>query len=415
MKKKRLLPFVMLFCFAASPLLSQTEEDRPIRIQKISERVLVLMFEEGNSNITAINSQKGIVVCDTEASPVLAKSLRKRIEKEFPGKSFAYVINTHSHGDHTYGNQVFSDAQIIGHQNCPEEMREREASVPKMASGMKAVLGRLEARLKTLEGQPEKHKAMARQVFYFKAMSEGLGEGFRLTPPHLTFEDRTTLDLGDLTLHLIYFGTSHSKSDILIFCPEEHLLLTGDLFGVGYDPYIDSERVPFLPRWIESLEGMLAPENNIQTVVPGHEEFLTTEILKKKLNYIREQKESFEGKKSALNIFKDVYAAEGVQSAVAKLKQMHSAPDQYYTLFNELDTFAYRKMQNSKLEDALTIFTTLTMLFPDNATAFDSLGEVYLRLEKTDKAISAFKKSLELNPKNRNAKTRLSELEGKKD
>jgi len=61
-------------------------------------------------------------------------------------------------------------------------------------------------------------------------MSVGLSEGFTPIPPSNIFNDRMSIDLGDLTLKLYYFGRANSGSDILIQVLEEELLITGDLF-----------------------------------------------------------------------------------------------------------------------------------------------------------------------------------------
>lgn len=71
---------------------------------------------------------------------------------------------------------------------------------------------------------------------------------------------------------------------------------------------------------------------------------------------------------------------------------------------NELNSFGYELMNGKKENEALEIFTLSAFLYPNEFNTFDSLGECLLLLGKKDEAIKAYKKSLELNPKNENAR-----------
>ena len=89
----------------------------------------------------------------------------------------------------------------------------------------------------TLDPDSDEAKNLHHRIAFDERLHKGLSEGFKLIPPSKTFNDRMTLDLGDLTLKLYYFGRAHSGSDILIQVPEEELLLTGDLFlDIGWLP-----------------------------------------------------------------------------------------------------------------------------------------------------------------------------------
>ncbi len=75
-----------------------------------------------------------------------------------------------------------------------------------------------------------------------------------------------------------------------------------------------------------------------------------------------------------------------------------------------LNIIGYVMLMDKKMNDAIEIFKLNTILFPNSANAFDSLGEVYMIANKRDLAIKNYKKSLELNPDNENAKQKLKEL-----
>ncbi|MCJ7580753.1 MAG: MBL fold metallo-hydrolase [Candidatus Aminicenantes bacterium] len=406
-----LIGFLSLL-FISAQAVPQDQLEISIDVQRHSERLLTLNVQ-GEVNIVALNSKKGIVVFDTSVSPVLARLVRERIEEEFDSEKFAYVINTHFHGDHTYGNQVFSDVPIIGHESCADDMQEREQGRKNSLPAYKAAVERMKAGLEKMDKDSAAAKELSRRIGYYQAMNAGLGEGFVLTPPTQTFSDSLSLDLGDITLELIFFGISHSPSDILIYCPEEGMWITGDLIAADYDSYIDSERVPYLPRWINNLKRIISTEEKTQIVVPGHGEFLSFDELKGELDFIMDAKAAFDGKESAFTVFKETFNDSDLETALKELRDMKAQEDKYYVLFPEIDQYAYGMMLDDKLDEALDIFKVMVDLFPDSDTAFDSLGEVYMRKEKTEMAIASFKKSLELNPDNRNASAKLKALQKK--
>ncbi len=404
---------LLLFLIVAQGL-SLATEGLTVDVKRLSENVAVFKIRGGNANIVAVNSEKGIVVIDTDICRPFAASIRTAIEKEFGERDFAYVINTHSHGDHTYGNQIFTDTIIIGHENCPEEMMKNSERRKGTVARLNAALGQMKGSLEKMEEGSEQAKNMAQRVAYYEAMVQGYENDFVLTPPSVTFSDGMTLHLGDMTLDLMYYGTSHSSSDILIHCPQEGLWVTGDLFFPGVDLYIDSERVLELPRWMANLEKIVETEEDTKTIVPGHEEFLVMEELKKKRDYVKSRQEEFEGKESAFFAFKKAFEEQGLEPSLQLLKDLKAKPDKFYTLHDEIDQFAYYMMLDEKLDEALAIFAVLAELFPDSYLAFDSLGEVYRRKGDKEKAIQNFEKSLELNPENRNAAQQLKSLREKK-
>jgi len=75
-----------------------------------------------------------------------------------------------------------------------------------------------------------------------------------------------------------------------------------------------------------------------------------------------------------------------------------------------INSFAYELLSSKKMNEALAIFTLNTELYPNGYNAFDSLGECLLILNRKDEGIKAYKRSLELNPKNESARKVLNDL-----
>ena len=76
----------------------------------------------------------------------------------------------------------------------------------------------------------------------------------------------------------------------------------------------------------------------------------------------------------------------------------------------DLNTLGYSFLGNEELDKALEVFKLTTILFPDSFNAYDSYGEALLKANRNAEAIEMYKKSIELNPENKNAKTILLKL-----
>ena len=118
---------------------------------------------------------------------------------------------------------------------------------------------------------------------------QDLQQGYEVVKPSLTFSDRHTLDLGDLTLELIFFGKGHSTSDILIYVPQERVLVSGAIAYQQYRvPEIGEEsHLEDVHRFIAVLDSLLADNVKIDHVIPGHSVPLTRAALPPIRDYYR--------------------------------------------------------------------------------------------------------------------------------
>ncbi|MCX4903835.1 MBL fold metallo-hydrolase [Streptomyces sp. NBC_00878] len=141
------------------------------------------------------------------------------------------LINTHHHGDHTYGNAVLGAATIVGHERC---------------------------RVEVLENGPPANRGIWSDVEW--------GD-ITLAPPNLTFADRIRLWSDDRPIDVRYVGKSaHTTNDSLVWLPEQEVLFCGDLLFNGGTPFLLSGSVIGA---IDVLTNVLAPIP-ARTVVPGH-------------------------------------------------------------------------------------------------------------------------------------------------
>ncbi|MFJ9647201.1 MBL fold metallo-hydrolase [Streptomyces sp. NPDC004244] len=139
------------------------------------------------------------------------------------------VVNTHHHGDHTYGNGVFApEALIVGHDSARAEQ---------LAAGHQ------------LE--------MIWPATDFGAID--------ITPPDLTYNDRMTLHLGATEVQVVHPGVAHTTGDSVVWLPRQRVVFTGDLIFSGGTPFLAMGSLAGSLRALELLRSLDA-----ETVVPGH-------------------------------------------------------------------------------------------------------------------------------------------------
>ena len=242
--------------------------------ERVSENVFWFQSEV-YAQVTAgvIVGPQWAVVIDTLALPEETLGMREFIEHEL-GVQVRYVINTHYHADHTWGNCFFPGATVIGHAKCRELLIEYGAP--------------------SLEGAKKQNPSL-RQV--------------KIVPPHLTFAS------GELTMrvgkkNLVFSQTfGHSEDSISVLVEEDRVLFASDAFMPL--PYIVDGDVEELITSIKKI-GKMGLENIIQ----GHGDIiLRGEIdaaVKENLNYLNNIKKAVKsaGKRKNVDEYLDTITIE---------------------------------------------------------------------------------------------------------
>jgi cyclase len=175
----------------------------------------------------AITGPQWAVVIDTLAMPEETLAMRSFIEEDL-GVPVRYIINTHYHADHTWGNGFFPGATIIGHRLCRQLMLEK--------------------------GGPALDSAR-RQNAAFKQV--------KIVPPHLTFDEgQMTLRVGKKSL-ILSASPGHSPDGITILVEEDRVLFAGDSFLPL--PYIIDGDIEETVTFIKKVSKM-----GLENIVQGH-------------------------------------------------------------------------------------------------------------------------------------------------
>ncbi|MQA85782.1 MAG: MBL fold metallo-hydrolase [Streptosporangiales bacterium] len=173
--------------------------------------------------------EAGHLLVDTTSTEARNRALLSRIREVAGDDPPRALVNTHHHGDHTYGNWLLpARTPIFGHVHCREDV--------------------LEAGL------------VAAQVF------TGPDYGHQeVRPPDTTFDSRMTLYLGERRVDLIHVGPAHTRSDVLVWLPEERVVFCGDLVFNGGQPFLLEGSVASFPRALRAMRDLDA-----KVLVPGH-------------------------------------------------------------------------------------------------------------------------------------------------
>lgn len=203
----------------------------------------------GWSNAGLIEGADGqSMLVDTLFTGRLTQDMLDAMRKATPAADgIDILVNTHSNGDHTFGNHLVGGARIVASKACVEEMEERPAS-----------------HFKALVANPEDHGARGRFV------AETMGSRFDFSDAghrvaDETFTGRLDLDIGGRKVELTELGPAHTRGDIIIHVPDAKTVYTGDILFSGGHPIIWAGPIG---NWIDACTHILSLD--VDTVVPGH-------------------------------------------------------------------------------------------------------------------------------------------------
>ena len=231
----------------------------------------------GNSSF--IVNDNDVIVVDDHVSPAAAWVLLEEIKK-VTNKPVTAVINTHFHFDHAHGNQIFPPAvQIIGHEFTRRMLLSNPTGMPLYQNYVNGLPTQIED-LKTRIGAATDAAAKAKLQTQLNATENNLASQKELkpTPPNVTLSTQMSLFRGSREIQIRFLGRGHTAGDVVVWLPNEKVVITGDFLTSGLSNMSDS----FPNEWADSLDAL--KKLDFDTVLPGHGDAFTD---KAKIDYFQ--------------------------------------------------------------------------------------------------------------------------------
>jgi glyoxylase-like metal-dependent hydrolase (beta-lactamase superfamily II) len=252
-------------------------QDKKISFTKLSDHAWAYTAE-GDPNTGIVIGDDAVMVIDTQATPVMAEDVIRRI-REVTDKPIKYVVLSHYHAVRVLGASAYRPEHIIASEDTLALIKER--------------------------GEQDKASEIGRFPRLFRNV-ESVPPG--LTWPTLTFSGRMTLWLGKLEVQILQLGRGHTKGDTVVWLPAERILFSGDLVEYDATPYAGDA---YFSDWPATLDAIAALKP--ARLVPGRGAALQTEA------------QVAAGLQGTRNFISDVYASVQAAAAAGKgLKQAYA-------------------------------------------------------------------------------------------
>jgi glyoxylase-like metal-dependent hydrolase (beta-lactamase superfamily II) len=208
---------------------------------EVADGVFQRRYQPLDVSVCVVRGTGGLLVADTRSSHRQADEIRADL-RELGTLPVRWVVNTHAHFDHTFGNARFGPASdlgapIYGHERVPAHLNTYE----------REVLAELIAEAGGLAGE-------WREVV--------------ITPPTVLVGAAMTVDLGGRAVELRYLGRGHTDNDLLVHVPDAGAWLAGDLVEESGAPAYGPDSFPL--DWPATITRLRAALGEGDVLVPGH-------------------------------------------------------------------------------------------------------------------------------------------------
>jgi cyclase len=271
-----------LFALAVAGLLLPCQaaaQNQSLEMVKLADGVYAAIYSEFRmdpveGNTLLVVTSDGVVVFDTGRTPHTARNIIAEIKK-LTDKPVRFVVNSHWHDDHVFGNQAYEEAfpgvQFIAHRETRAEMIAQ--SIPslktygvdywnKMSAGFEDRL----AKGVTSDGKPltdAQKTRLTEQIRTIRGFLPKIDEQ-RIVLPTVVTDNALTLHLGGQEIRVLHLGLGNTRGDLVLYLPRERVVATGDLL-VHPTPFAYGS---FPAEWVATLKSVRALDAT--TIVPGH-------------------------------------------------------------------------------------------------------------------------------------------------
>jgi glyoxylase-like metal-dependent hydrolase (beta-lactamase superfamily II) len=200
--------------------LTPAERNRSGTLRQLIPGYYVFSSTSFNSGVIATDD--GVIVLDALTSEAIARKEREAIATQIK-QPVRFLVSSTFHNNYTWGNVAYSDVVKIGHEDYRTDLL---------------------AQMRRDRASPDEQKA-------------------RL--PQITYRDRLTIHLGGKEIQILYLGKGHTRSDSIIFVPQDRIAYVSELYFSDQFLYINDG---YGVSWLKTLDAIEALPADI--FVPGH-------------------------------------------------------------------------------------------------------------------------------------------------
>jgi len=246
----------------------------PAKLVEVADGVHAYLQQGGwgFSNAGLIAAADSSLLVDTLYDLPLTQQMLNEMRRVVAGAAnIDTLVNTHANGDHCWGNQLVTGANIVSSRAAADEMRELPPRLMRAlndGSARIAKLGPLTRRALGVLGRagvPHVGPLSEAAEFVQECFGAFDFRGVRLTLPTTTFEGRLDVSVGGCAVELLQMGPAHTKGDVVVHIPSAKVVFTGDILFIGSHPIVWEGPIA---NWIAACDRILALDPEV--VVPGH-------------------------------------------------------------------------------------------------------------------------------------------------
>lgn len=205
---------------------------------EVADGVYQRRYEPLDVSVSLVRGTDGLLLVDTRGNPREALEIVEDAQVLGAG-DIRWVVNTHAHYDHTFGNQVFAPRlPIFGHHLIPQHFARYERP-------------RLEAWLQDPANSPQYD-----------------WRDVQLTPPSMPVHERHSIDIGGRVVDLIALPAGHTDTDLVVHIPDAGAWIVGDVIEQSGPPMYGAGSFPL--EWPAALKMLASMIGEAEVVVPGH-------------------------------------------------------------------------------------------------------------------------------------------------
>jgi glyoxylase-like metal-dependent hydrolase (beta-lactamase superfamily II) len=216
----------------------------------------------GESNAGLVIGDGTSLLVDTLWDPRLTRRMLAAIAPLTANAPIEMLVNSHSDGDHWWGNQELASIEIVATEAAAGVMRTQSPGEMKRFGALARAL-RLAGSLPL--PYPRRHAIATIAAYAGEALGPFAFDGIRLVPPTRTFSGELDLDVGGCQVRLIEVGPAHTPGDLVVWVPDAKVAIAADILFIDVTPIMWAGPVE---GWIAALELLL--EVGAERYVPGH-------------------------------------------------------------------------------------------------------------------------------------------------